>query len=768
MDLPITILACFALALVAPQLAPRLGRATGYGMALLPAGITAYFSTYVGHVDAERVIIARYAWAETLNLSWSFYLDGLALLFVLMISGIGTLIGVYAGAYLAGHRLLGVFYAYLFLFMGSMLGVVVAGNLLTIYVFWELTTISSFLLIGFQHEQEASRSAAVQALLTTVLGGLAILAGFVMLGTIGGSYEIRELLERGDQVREHAWYKACLLLIVMGAFTKSAQFPFHYWLPSAMEAPTPVSAYLHSATMVKAGIYLLARLSPVLGDTTWWLAIVTGIGALTMLSGAWLAFWERDLKSILAYLTINVLGTLVMLLGIGTELAVKAAMTYLVAHALYKGALFLVVGAVDHETHTRNLDELGGLWRRMPLSTATAILAALSMAGILPLYGFIAKELYLETVWKSPHASEWLTGVSVAASLLLVAGAGLVGFWPYFGKLTDKTKDAHEASSSFWIPAMILAASGLACGLSPQWLTGSLLEPAVASVRQSSTELHLKLWHGVTPPFLLSLVALAGGAVLLAMRPLLLRGLTWHQRITSYGPSAWYEATMWLLRQTADWQTRTLQSGYLGWYMATILLALITLVTWMLTRNPWDWWGVWETEVRFYEALALLLIVAGTITAVVSPSRLRSVAALSVVGLNIAWLFNLFGAPDLAMTQIVVESLTVFLFVMAFHHLPGFTLLSTRRARARDAIVAIATGAITTLLLLVVTGDPPTDPSSNYYAEHAYHLAHGKNVVNVILVDFRAFDTLGEITVLAISGTGVYTLLRFTKGALTS
>lgn len=766
MQLSLPILLCFALTIAAPWMTPFLRRATGLVMAVLPAAITLHFGRLLDQLSETQTIRARYEWAQSLSLAWSFHLDGLSLFFVLIIASIGTLVAFYSSGYLEHNRRLGLFYAYLFFFMGSMLGVVLAGNLLTLYVFWELTTISSFLLIGWHENQRASRDAAAKALLTTALGGLAMLAGLVLLGTAAESFELDTILVRGDAVRTHAYYEASLLLIALGAFTKSAQFPFYFWLPSAMEAPTPVSAYLHSATMVKAGVYLLARLSPVLGGTNTWFTIITGVGATTMLIGAWLAIWERDLKSILAYLTINVLGTLTMLLGIGTPLAIKAAMAYLLSHAFYKGALFLAAGAIDHATHTRDLDQLRGLWRHMPVTTVISILAALSMAGVVPLYGFVAKEMFLEAVWESGELAGLLAAVSILASVLLVTGACLLGIAPLAGRPSDRVRDAREVSLSLWLPPLVLAFGGVAAGLFPQTLTEPLLAPAISVLDRTSSELHLKLWHGMTVPFLTSVFAIAAGLTLFAVRKPFVRTFAVFRRSAGWGPAAWYDLSMSLLQLVASWQTRRLQSGYLGWYMFTILAALVALVGGILSDASLPWWGRWETDVRIYELIALLLILAGAVTAVLSRSRLKAVIALSVVGLNVAWIFNLFGAPDLAMTQIVVESLTVFLFVLAFHHLPHFTRLSTTTARWRDAFIAVATGTLVTVVLLLVTGQRTVAPISDYYAEHSYHLAHGRNVVNVILVDFRALDTLGEITVLAISGTGVYALLRFTKGDL--
>ena len=763
MDLVIAVLSGFVLAILAPSLHRVLGRGLGYAAALLPLGLTVYFARFIPEIGAREAVVERAAWVPEIGLSLSLRLDGLGLLFALLITGMGTIVCVYAAGYLGNHRQLGRFYAYLLAFMGAMLGLVLAGNLLALYVFWELTTLTSYLLVGFEHERDSARAAAQQALLTTALGGLAMLAGFVLLGLTGGSFEITDLRERADAVRDHALYLPALLLVLLGAFTKSAQFPFHYWLPGAMAAPTPLSAYLHSATMVKAGVYLLARLLPVLGGTTSWAVLVTGAGAATMLAGAALALREHDLKAILAYLTVNVLGTLVMLLGVGTPEAVKAALTYLAAHALYKGALFLVAGAVDHSAHTRDVRELGGLWRRMPLTSAAAVLAMLSMAGVAPMFGFVAKELYLEAVWHAPAAAWWLTAASVVSSVLLVAGAGLVVVRPFFGHRSEAADAAHEAGPSLWLGPALLAGTGFVVGIGSQTLATPLLRPAASAALGSSVDMKLALWHGWTVPLALSLTALAGGAALYLARDRVLRSLpatTWEER---WGPAAWYDRSLAGMNWVARRQTDLLQNGYLRWYVIMILGSTVLLVGLMVVHVGLNVRSQ-GVGVRVHEGLAVGLILAATAVAVRSESRFRAIASLGVVGFAVAWLFHLFGAPDLAMTQLVVESLTVVMFVLAFHHLPKFSLLSDRRTRARDAALALSAGAVMTVLLLLVTSFTRYPPVSDYFAEASYPLAHGRNVVNVILVDFRALDTLGEITVLSTAAVGVFALLRASSG----
>jgi multicomponent Na+:H+ antiporter subunit A len=422
------IAAGFAAALVAPLLSRRLAGAFGWLIAVVPAGLCLYFATLLPQVASGRPIAVTYTWVPTLGVQLSFHADGLALLFALLISGIGSLVMMYASGYLTGHPDLGRFYGFLVLFMASMLGLVLTGNVLTLFVFWELTSVSSYLLIGFDHEREDGRAVALQALLVTGGGGLALLGGFVLLGQIGGSYEVVTLLTQGEAVRAHPLYTPTLLLVLASAFTKSAQVPFHSWLPGAMAAPTPVSAYLHSATMVKAGIYLLARLLPVLGGTSTWTVIVTTVGAATMVGGGLLALYQTDLKRLLAFSTISALGVLTMLLGIGTHHALEAMVVFLLAHALYKGALFMVAGAIEHETGTRDVEKLGGLRRAMLISAAVAALAAVALAGFGPVLSFIGKEMLLGAVLEVPSADTLLVFAAVLGGTLLVTVAAAVAW----------------------------------------------------------------------------------------------------------------------------------------------------------------------------------------------------------------------------------------------------------------------------------------------------------------------------------------------------
>jgi multicomponent Na+:H+ antiporter subunit A len=724
-------------------------------LALVPAALTGYFSYAFWSIGARGPFTAAMPWASGLNLSLSFHLDGLAVLFATLITAVGTLVVLYAATYLEGHAHAGRFHASLFAFMGSMLGLVLADNLIAVFVFWELTGFTSYLLIGFEHDRREARAAATQALIVTGGGGLALLAAAILLGRAGGSFSLSELLGRGSLTGDPL-YAGIACLVLLAAFTKSAQFPFHFWLPNAMQAPTPVSAYLHSATMVKAGVYLVARTTPLLGETTLWTGTVVGVGALTMVLGAYRALMETDLKRVLAYSTLSALGILMLLFGIGTPRAATAGLVYLLAHACYKGALFLVAGAVEHETGTRDVTALGGLRRAMPVTAAAAALAALSMAGVPLFFGFIAKEQFYEALATFGLPGGWkgaALAASVAASACLGAAGLIAGVAPFRGARTP-SPSAHEAPPALWLGPLLLGLAGLLVGIIPA-LAAFPTASAVESVTRTAVPVSLAVWHGFSVTLALSAVTLAGSAWLFAYRDSV-RRLAWPR---ARGTERLYTGALAGIDAISRRIGPALQSASLRSYVLTVLVTAVAFVSTALVASrilpaPARW-----TSVELHEGVLAALIVAAALSAAFARSTMAAVLSLGTVGYGLALMYALMGAPDLAMTQFAVETLTVVIFVLVFSQLRGSGDRSSRLVKARDALVALAAGGLVTLLVLFIGASGTTSRVSAFLTEAAPRLAHGRNVVNVILVDFRGFDTLGEITVLVTVAIGVRALL---------
>jgi multicomponent Na+:H+ antiporter subunit A len=754
------ILVGFIGAFAAPFLHRAGRRWSGLLIALLPLGLFAFYATHLSAIASGLTFESNTAWVDGLGVNLAFRLDGLSLLFALLITGIGALVVVYASGYMAGYENEGRFYLLLLAFLSSMLGLVLANNLLTLFLFWELTSITSYLLIGFENQKPEARSAALQAFLVTGGGGLALLAGLILLGMAGGTYQISDLVSNTGPLIDHVFFLPALLLILLGAFTKSAQFPFHFWLPNAMAAPTPVSAYLHSATMVKAGIYLLARLYPIFHESLWWQTIVTSVGLVTIVVGAILALNSSDLKRILAYSTVSSLGTMTMLLGVGSDVAAKAAIVFLLAHALYKGALFLTAGAIDHETGTRDVDRLGGLRSQMPLLTVFAVLSALSLAGLGPLLSFIGKELLFEAVLPSQGIWLLLIPAAVFSSAVSVALALIIVLRPFFGERKHTPHKPHDPPISLWIGPAVLGSLGLAMGLFPQSVAKFVLQPAVRNVINNPIDVKLSLWHGLNLALGLSAIAIVLGGLLYLGWNSWRKHVARFERALRWGPEVFYSWSIVALNWIASAQTRVLQNGYLRFYLLTIILATLGLSGSLLLQGGLHW-PEQLTEVYFYEAALAVLIVIAAFAAVRSHSRLGAVAAMGVVGYSIALIFLQFGAPDLAMTQFLIESITVVLFVFAFYHLPRFDPLGPPGPRLVHAVVAIMVGALMTGLVLSAVKINLYPSISEYFINNSVLLAHGRNIVNVILVDFRGIDTLGEITVLAVAAAGVFAILKY-------
>ncbi|MBN1889026.1 MAG: DUF4040 domain-containing protein [Thermoflexales bacterium] len=766
------IMAGFVGAGAAPWLARTLKARATWVLAALPAALFAYFLGQAPSVYAGHVVRADLPWVPSLGIRFSFQLDGLGLLFALIVSGIGALVVLYAGAYLEGREDIGRFYAYHMLFMASMLGVVLADNLIVLFVFWELTSVTSYLLIGLDHERPEARAGALKALLITGGGGLALLAGLILLGQLAGGYELSQLATSPISDLYSPLVLPAMLLIWLGAFTKSAQWPFHIWLPDAMQAPTPVSAYLHSATMVKAGVYLLARLLPVLGQSPAWMYTVSAVGMVTMLAGGVLALKQTDLKAILAYTTIGWLGTLVMLLGWGTPYAVEAAMLGVLAHALYKGALFLLVGGIDHESGTRDIRALGRLRASMPLSAALMGLAAFSMAGLPLLLGFVAKELLLEAALHSPYppAAWWLApAVVVVASLLNVAIALRLFHGVFFAPPAieqDGVRAGHEPPRLMLLGPAVLAGLSLLLGVWPA-LANSLVARAASAALAEALTVKLAVYHGLTAPLALSVGAITAG---LGLYLLYARAadvvFTW----TRLSFNAVYDAALAGMLGLAGRLTAVLQNGTFRYYLMTILAAVTILVGGTLAargRHVFHWADVeltrpWPSELLLGGTIVVMAIAVTRVR-----GRLVAIAGMGVIGALVSLFFVWYSAPDLAVTQLVIETLMVIVFLLVVHFLPRFFHERTSRpAQVRDVMVSAMVGLLAAGLVLFATGIQPQD-GLDYedFIAHSTVPVHGHNEVNVILVDFRGFDTLGEISVLTIAATGIYALLKGRRAA---
>jgi len=759
-------------AAAAPGLARRLGRHAGPLLALVPIGLGLALSLELPMAPGARRIEVL-PWVPEAGIHLAFRLDGLSATFGLLINGIGALVLAYAGGYLGDDPRLGRLCGLLLLFLGSMLGVVFSDDLFVLFVFWELTGVASYLLIGFRHEQAEARDSARQALLVTGAGGLALLAGLVLLtaaaagsgAPAGQATRISALV--GMNLSGHPLFSPSLVLIALGAFSKSAQMPLHFWLPRAMTAPTPVSAYLHSATMVKAGVYLLARLNPVLGDSGLWHVLLTVTGAATMLLAAAMAAGQSDLKRILAYTTVSVLGTLTMLIGVGTDLAIKAAVVYLVAHACYKAALFMIAGSIEHATGTRDVRRLGGLGRAMPVTAASGLLAALSMAGAPPLFGFIGKELLLKAKLDLEYLGVVLALTATVANVFLVAMALVVALRPFLGARTAAALEAHEAPPLMLAGPLVLAAAGLFVGLVPGAFDAALGSAMASAIGGRTIIMKLKLWHGLDPTALTALLIsaatlAAGAAVFLRFRAGLSRLAARFARLGRHGPARGFERLYAGLLDLAVVVTRGTQNGSLRRYTRLVLLTLIATCAYPLLRaRPLAFTS--PMDIGPLEAVIAALALVGAVTAVLSRSRLSAIALVGITGMLIAVLFARFSAPDLAITQIMVDALTVILLVLIFHRLPAFSHLRTTAARLADAATAAAAGAIMSLMVLMAAAAPLPATVSEQLARLSVPQGKGHNVVNVILVDFRALDTLGETVVVAVAGLGVYALVKLSR-----
>ncbi|KGJ13212.1 monovalent cation/H+ antiporter subunit A [Paracoccus sanguinis] len=745
-----------------PGLMVRAGRsaaaiACGTATALALLGLVLHTPA----IMAGEVITARIPWMPQIGLDADFRIDGLSLLFGILILGIGLLIILYGRYYLSRKDAAGPFFTYLMLFQGAMMGIVLSDNILMMLVFWELTSLSSFLLIGFWKHLPEGRQGARMALTVTGMGGLAMIAGCLILGQIAGSYRLSDILLVREAIQASPYYLPALVLILIGAFTKSAQFPFHFWLPRAMAAPTPVSAYLHSATMVKAGLFLMARLWPVLSGTPEWFAIVATTGLLTMLIGAAIALFQDDLKGLLAYSTVSHLGLITMLLGFGTEAAAIAAVFHIIAHASFKAALFMAAGIVDHEAHTRSIKRLGGLRGLMPLTFGIVLIASLSMAGIPPFSGFISKEMMLEeaahAVWRG---TPWLVGgVATFAALISVAYALRMIVHVFLGPVRDDYPAApHDPGPGLIFSPALLVGIVIVTGLFPAATVGWLVDAAAAAVTGGTPHAHLALWHGVTPALWMSVIAVAGGAVLLAL---------WHPiealrtRLRTPDAKAIFDAMTGTAERWARAFTDRFTNGSMSRALAAFMLTAVaaSFVAWHTGQVGPETRPMLPITPVALVGWVMLMVATGTMVAL-HRRRILALVLVGIIGLIVSCTFVYLSAPDLALTQITVEVVTVILLLLALNFLPKRTVMDTGNfKRGADAFVAAVTGlGVGGLAYAIMRREPAFDPISGYMLDNSYKLGGGDNVVNVILVDFRGYDTYGEIIVLGIAALTIFAL----------
>lgn len=745
-----------------PSVDRVMGGPAGWISIAFPTILFLYFLGLLPEI-AQGPQVYGFDWVPSLGVQLSVLLDGLSMTFALLITGIGAAVTLYSARYLGDHPDYPRFVSYLLMFMVGMLGLVLADNLIMLFVFWEITTIASYLLIGFNADSAASRRSALQALLVTGTGGLILLAGLIVLGTVAGTSQLSQIVTMGDMIRAHPWYLGILLLFLAGAFTKSAQVPFHFWLPNAMAAPTPVSAYLHSATMVKAGVFLMARMNPALGGTDAWFWILTLFGGVTAVFASVMALRQTDIKQVLAYTTLMALGTLTMFIGAGTHYAIVAAMLFLVVHSLYKAALFLMIGIVDHATGTRDAGVLGGLSKAMPLTGLAAALAAISMAGIPPMIGFIGKEfMYKAGLGLDGFGAFWVTAMAFAASVLMFAVGGIVALKPFRGDLRPTPTTPHEGPWAMLAGPLVLGALSLIFGLLPGVLGHYLVGPATHAVFGEVREVHLYLWGGINMALILSLLTFLAGWLVYRRHQAIRDRLAAFEARSPIDFDAGWDRLLDGFKAFAAWQTNLIQTGSLQRYMAVMFATFVVMVggSYLIKGAFQGVPGLSAEGVHPIQWTVLGLIVAGAILTVWTHSRMTAIAGMGASGIGVSLIFIMFSAPDVAITQLLVEVLVVVLVSVVMLRLPYLPRRSKTRFRTGHAVIAGGAGLVTTFLLMSVMATDFDRRLTSFFEATSYPEAHGRNIVNVILVDFRALDTFGEITVVAIAAIAAFALLR--------
>lgn len=739
-------------------------RASGWLLALLPAGLFAAFLSLAPIIEGGRIVTQEISWAPSLGVDFSFRLDGFSFLFVLLITGIGALVVIYAGAYMSGEsdRDRARFFTLILLFMTAMLGAVLSDNLLVMFLFWEATSVLSFLLIGFDADSAHARRAALMSLRVTAGGGLALLASIILIGATLGSYSMANSLAHTTELVRSPWIAPIMTGLLIGGFTKSAQYPFHFWLPNAMQAPTPVSAYLHSATMVKLGIYLLARFEPLIGALQHGRDVLITVAIITMLVASVQVLRAENFKSVLAYSTVASLGILTMLIGLDGPAATAAMVGYILAHALYKAALFFCAGSVLHTTGLSKLRQMGGLARFLPVTAVAAAFASLSMAGLPPFIGFISKEfLFLAQIQSSWNATP--LAVAVLVNAVIVGAAGVVTLRPFFMGWGKVKEVKHGETPGLLLAPVVLALLGLLVSIEPDWISRAVLRPAASAVFGAALEVEFSLWHGVTPVLALSAVVITIGAtIFIYWRQIHLR-LHSFESFERYTAEHGYERLVRRIESLAAATARHVQHGDLRVYVQTVLAGAVLFVLWgaiAAGRSPRVPSPADIDGLRIGPAVVALVGLAGGVAAARARALIATMIAVGLVGLMAALIFMMNGAPDLAMTQFAVESLVVVLLVVVLFVLPGAAPSTrTKRQRVLDATLATIFATLIFVVLLDMTAAPRHAEVSAFYGSQAYLAAFGRNVVNVILVDFRGFDTLGETTVITLAAIFAWSLL---------
>ncbi|GAB3792514.1 Na+/H+ antiporter subunit A [Virgibacillus kimchii] len=760
----------------------------GWVVFFVPAALFVYLVSLIPSIADGNTIVYTWNWIPSIGINFTSYLDGLSMIFGLLITGVGALVVVYSIYYLSDNEMLYHFYVYLLLFMGGMLGVVFSDNLMVLYLFWEMTSISSFLLIAFWYHRKQSRYGAQKSFLITVGGGFAMLAGFIMLYVMTGTFSIREIIASFDNLAAHALFIPAMVLVLLGAFTKSAQFPFHIWLPDAMEAPTPVSAYLHSATMVKAGIYLVARMTPVFGGGEVWFWLVTGVGMVTMIWASFHAIRQTDLKALLAYSTVSQLGLIMSLFGMGSAAlyfgysaesivftqATFAALFHLVNHSTFKGALFMVIGIIDHEVGTRDIRRLGGLVTFMPISFTITLIGSFSMAG-LPLFnGFLSKEMFLTAVlniselniFSLENLGTTLPVIAWIGSVFTFVYSMIIVFKTFFGSYKEEKLEhqAHEPKIGMLVPPIILAVLVVVIFFFPNTLGNYVLAPAMSSVYPGfgpnvDLGVQIEQWHGFNTEIFMTIGIIITGMLLYLFLKYWRGIFRLFPRKLSF--NRLYDNILLFIENRTTHVTNMYMTGYLRDYLMYIYLFFIGAVgATLIYTEAFTFDLSNDVPISMFEGMMVVIMAAAGISILFVRSRLSAVLLNGILGFSIAVFFVMFRAPDLALTQLVIETVTATLFMLCFYFLPEWKKEEhDGRTKLANIIISIGTGLVFIFVALGVQHGQLYE-SISYFFEDAYELAGGMNIVNAILGDFRAFDTMLEVFVLVIAGMGVFSLVK--------